>query len=142
MAWKLRMVPWQRYQQYMRGRRGWGIGWCVEVPVLLESGEPQRVHAFTLEHLLSDEYREHGLGVRPPLLVVLPCGCAWHVDMRTSPANGGRGWLVTGTAPDITVTPSVNCVHDEYRRGYHGWVRNGILSNDLEGRRYPRSLRQ
>jgi len=40
-------------------------------------------------------------------------------------------WQRTGEAPNITLTPSINWVGQ-----YHGWLQNGILTDDCEGRTY------
>jgi len=99
------------------------------IPLARSNGQP-----FTQEYIdnvLSPEYRRDWLGKRPPLLVVLPCGCSWNIDSKATGSE--HGWTVTGKAPDLTATPSINCIHE---RGYHGWLRNGELSDDLEGRTY------
>jgi hypothetical protein len=44
-----------------------------------------------------------------------------------------NGWVVTGEAPNITTMPSINSFANP---GYHGWLKDGILSDDLEGRKY------
>jgi hypothetical protein len=58
----------------------------------------------------------------------------------------GDRWTITGTAPEITLHPSINNYHvsDDpelrarfHKHGYHGWLQNGILTDDLEGRTYP-----
>jgi hypothetical protein len=43
----------------------------------------------------------------------------------------GAGWSVSGDAPRITVEPSINIVGS-----YHGWIRDGVISDDCEGRRF------
>lgn len=40
-------------------------------------------------------------------------------------------WNVTGTIPNITATPSINCVGV-----YHGFVTNGEVTEDCEGRKF------
>jgi hypothetical protein len=45
-------------------------------------------------------------------------------------SNGVNGWTVTGTFPKITVTPSIGS------SGYHGFIRDGYLEDDLEGRAF------
>lgn len=82
-----------------------------------------------IDNVLSPEYKRDWLGKRPPLLVILPCGHGWNVDARAS--GGDRGWTVTGEPPDLTATPSIDCVGC-----FHGWLRNGVISDDLEGRKY------
>lgn len=43
-----------------------------------------------------------------------------------------RKWDVHGTLPNITVHPSVNA--EGY---YHGWIKDGVISEDCEGRKFP-----
>jgi hypothetical protein len=82
----------------------------------------------------SPEYIRDHLGKRHPLVVCVPGGFDWCVD---GPANnlGGHGWTVTGEAPRLTATPSIGT------EKYHGWLRDGVLSDDLEGRTYPEVFR-
>jgi len=54
-------------------------------------------------------------------LISLPDGGDW---ITTSQASGGGYWDVTGTAPKITVTPSI--FHNA-PAGWHGWIRDGYL---------------
>lgn len=61
------------------------------------------------------------------LVVVLPSGEHWAMD---TPATGGGHWTRTGTPPLLTVTPSIAASR------YHGFLTNGILTDDLEGRTY------
>ena len=47
-------------------------------------------------------------------------------------------WRVTGDPPNLTVTPSINSVGE-----YHGYLTDGVLSDDLDGRAYSENgLRQ
>jgi len=62
---------------------------------------------------------------RPPICVVCPNGEWWEIDRKSS---NGTGWIVTGELPDITCTPSIVV------KGYHGFLRNGEFTADLEGR--------
>ncbi len=62
------------------------------------------------------------------LTVVLPSGEHWVID---GPSSGnGPGWTRTGEPPHITVQPSIAA------RRYHGWLQNGVLTDDMEGRTY------
>lgn len=54
-------------------------------------------------------------------VVMLPERHCWYSTMQ---ATGGGGWEVTGTPPNITVTPSIWCNPPE---GWHGWIRDGEL---------------
>lgn len=90
-------------------------------------------HTSEFTRPLSPEYQRDWLGKRAPLFVMTPAG-PWCVDAQSTDGNGnftGHGWTVTGTPPNITVTPSINMVGT-----YHGWLTNGVLSDDLEGRTY------
>lgn len=86
---------------------------------------------------LSDEYRRDWAGKRPPLVVVVPA--LSHAGYRLIPIDEHytrpgetHGWAVTGEPPDITCSPSINAIGD-----WHGFLANGVLSDDVEGRRYP-----
>lgn len=71
--------------------------------------------------------------VRSPLIVRLPGNADFCVD--GPPFQDGRrqpgGWTVTGEPHAITVYPSINI-----RGVYHGWIREGVITDDCEGRRY------
>lgn len=90
----------------------------------------------------SIEYLETHASSRLPLVVVLPSGFPFCVDspqtttMNEAPINR-HGWTVTGTAPNITVIPSIN--EEGY---YHGWLKDGVLSDDLEGRPQGGTVRE
>lgn len=67
---------------------------------------------------------------RPPIVVVLPSGQWWCIDQRAFDGqNGwhGEGWSLTGEIPNITASPSINT------HGYHGFLQNGVLTDDLGG---------
>ncbi|MCK9198898.1 MAG: DUF6527 family protein [Bacilli bacterium] len=88
----------------------------------------------------SKQYNRDWLGKREPLVVILPNGQSFMVDsyyrsVETNPEK--EGWTVTGKAPNITLSPSINAESpSNHKLGYHGWLRDGILSADLEGRKY------
>ena len=70
------------------------------------------------------------------LCVKLPSGGSeWNIDLgRRINASGGRqvpAWTRTGEAPNVTVTPSINNVGR-----YHGWLTNGVLTDNCEGRKF------
>ena len=91
-------------------------------------------HTAEFDRVLSPEYRRDWYGKRPPLFVITPDG-PWCVDAVSTDGGGkntNHGWTVTGKPPLITATPSINMVGK-----YHGWLTDGILSDDLEGRTYP-----
>lgn len=67
---------------------------------------------------------------RPPAWVVfLPNGTYWNTNDRASGEGNQIGgyWDVTGTAPAITVSPSINDTSPS--RPWHGWVRDGRLED-------------
>jgi hypothetical protein len=118
MAWPCRMVA-------EKGPKQTGDMWYT--PAML-TGE----HAgWYLGFHLSNEYKRDWLGKRPPLWVCLPGNWWFCVDSQTTD-GAGQGWTVTGEPPKITVSPSINMVGL-----YHGWLRDGVLSDDVEGRTYP-----
>jgi hypothetical protein len=61
------------------------------------------------------------------LILALPGHGQWTID---GPASNGPGWTREGEPPTITARPSIASPN------YHGWLTNGVLSDDLEGRRY------
>lgn len=88
--------------------------------------------------IISDEYYRDWYGKRAPLVVVLPNGDRWMMDTKFGDGEGFKknGWVITGEAPNVTASPSINCICSDHKRGYHGWLQNGVLSDDLEGREY------
>lgn len=58
-------------------------------------------------------------------LVVLPDGGTW---ITTQEATGGGYWIVTGTPPGISVSPSI---HHNAPHGWHGHIQNGELDPGL-----------
>jgi len=67
-----------------------------------------------------------------PIFVILPSrtlflihGTCWQGTRRYG------GWGVSGEVPNLTVTPSINI-----GGFYHGWLTNGLISDDCEGRKY------
>jgi hypothetical protein len=71
---------------------------------------------------------------RAPLVVRLPGPVDFCIDAREWNAAGhyGDGWGLSGEAPGITLTPSINI-----GGMYHGWIRDGVITEDCEGRRFP-----
>jgi hypothetical protein len=83
---------------------------------------------YFLDHLASDEYRRDWAEKRAPIAVCLPGGSWWPIDAKCS-GSDGPGWTITGEPPNLTAHPSINA-----EGSYHGWLQNGVLSEDLEGR--------
>lgn len=65
------------------------------------------------------------------LILRLPNGHDWAID---GPSTSGGGWTRTGVAPIITARPSIWSRTEP--SGYHGWLTDGVLSDDLDGRSY------
>ncbi len=80
-----------------------------------------------IPHFLSIHYRNDWKGKRAPIAVRCPSGSLWVVDQNSS---NGTGWVVTGEAPNITASPSIVVP------GYHGFLKDGVFTDDLEGRTY------
>lgn len=69
---------------------------------------------------------------RRPLFIVLPRRTLFLIDGKCW--NNGEmygGWIVSGDANNVTVEPSINI-----GGVYHGWLKEGILSADVDGRIY------
>lgn len=68
---------------------------------------------------------------RPPAyLIFLPNGRAWNTnDYSTKEENGkkviGPQWDISGEAPNITVSPSINDQSQD--RPWHGFIRSGVM---------------
>ncbi len=100
-------------------------GHCCYAPWVLEKQRPNQIGSL---------YLQNHAGKRPPILIVLPGGSGWCPDMRAwASAQGyhGEGWAVVGDLPNVTITPSIN-----YVGVYHGWVQNGVITDDCEGRKF------
>lgn len=67
------------------------------------------------------------------LVMRLPGNGEWAID---GPSRSGGGWTRTGEVPNITARPSILSYPSSAGPGYHGWLTDGELSDDLEGRQY------
>lgn len=65
---------------------------------------------------------------RPSIIVLLPGRVLWHMNDKGSE---GCLWQIDGEIPNVTASPSIN-----YVGIYHGWVQNGVVSDDVEGRKF------
>lgn len=105
-------------------------------PRLVEDAD---IFAFYKKNILSPEYFRDWYGKRPPIWLCLPNGHYWLIDSRFGGGPGGigkaNGWVITGEPPNLTAMPSINSIRQD-GNGYHGWLKDGALSDDLEGRRY------
>lgn len=88
------------------------------------------------EFWLSAQFDRDWLDKRPPLVVRLPGGFDFCVDgpyrSKSDPNPTRQGWDVTGAPPNITLQPSINI-----GGMYHGWIRDGVITDDCEGRTFP-----
>lgn len=116
MPWPLFMVAHDDSDAWEK-RDTPGACWTMETFL-----EPQN------RHRLSPEYLRDWDGKRPPLMICTPDGNWWMVDCLSS--NGVSGWTITGEPPNLTAHPSIGS------SDYHGWLKDGVLSDDLEGRSY------
>jgi hypothetical protein len=62
------------------------------------------------------------------IMVVLPGKTIWPMNEVT---REGARWEVSGEIPNVTSSPSIN-----YVGIYHGWVQNGVVTDDCEGRKF------
>lgn len=131
MSWRLRLIdaPVTPEQHAVLQ-----AGDCWEAPFMIADDS---IGLYYLEHALSRQYMEQQYGKRPPYIVYLPPGLAFCVDAKYRGGSWGdnhgrEGWTVEGELPAITVSPSVNLVGI-----YHGWLRDGAISADVEGRSFP-----
>lgn len=92
-------------------------------------------HDLYADKLLSRQYKEQHKGDRPPLFVCLPNKRVFCLDSKAENASDGGGWTVKGEPPNVTVEPSI-LVERGPRGGYHGYLRDGVLTDDVEGRTY------
>lgn len=66
----------------------------------------------------------------PVWCVVLPgANNRFCLDTKSTATNGY--WQCSGAPPNVTVHPSINVVGV-----YHGWIRDGVISDDVEGRTF------
>lgn len=122
MPWKCELVDYQQVAEKYKNRKPVPIGW-----MWFAEQYPQE--------LLSPQYVQTHKANRAPLIVELPDG-PFCIDSKVS--GGSHGWTVTGEPPNITVSPSINS-NPGYPDGYHGFLQNGTITDDLEGRTYGNS---
>ncbi len=90
-------------------------------------------------HYLSQSYNKNWLGKRPPVTLMLPGGREWCIDQKS---DNGPGWVVTGEEGLWTATPSISVPGFAHEGKtvclpYHGWLKEGVLSDDISGQKYP-----
>lgn len=123
MSWQCRLIEWEdrdRIRAENDGKLPIGTMWYARDLLKPDQIEKSRRNILSVEYF---EINSH----RPPLIVILPSGDWFNID---SHVTGERhGWHVSGDAPDITVSPSINLVGI-------WWLQNGIISDDCEGRSF------
>lgn len=115
MSWKLKWHPEGRPEHPQPGD-------CWPEPSYLKSPSS-----------LSRQYHEQN-SARPPLMVCFPDGNQFCVDAGF---RDGSGWDVRGDVSNLTVTPSIRHFDAPGRPGYHGYITNGVITDDCEGKRFP-----
>lgn len=89
---------------------------------------------------LSVQYKRDWADKRDPICLVIPGYGAILLDAAYYPETSGQeghGWIVTGEVPKLTASPSLGIGRNaEGRWHYHGWLKDGVLSDDIEGRTY------
>lgn len=85
---------------------------------------------------LSPEYRQRWMRLRPPIVIVTPGLEHWCID-KVQYRDGvpqPAGWTISGNPdgayPCLSASPSILLPR------YHGWLKDGFLSPDLEKRTY------
>lgn len=82
---------------------------------------------------LSDMYWRDWSDKRAPITVFCPNGKLWCIDQVS---KNGDGWTVTGTAPNVTCHPSIVVP------GYHGYLQNGVFTNDVDRPEHPNGVKE
>lgn len=127
MSWECRLIEYEN--------QTWDdlkVGDMFLVPKVEDEYELSWPFVSARQSNLSEFYHQNNSG-RQPIVVVLPGRALFCVDGKCRNSQGSYGgWTVTGVAPFITVQPSINLGGI-----YHGFLQNGIISDDCEGRQFP-----
>ncbi len=122
----------------------WPITYYDRQPDNYKIGDMWLAPEWANSPFLSGYYLEHIEKRRPPLMICLPSvhdprGDLFLIDRYAVGDVKKKGWritikgkLVSGVQPQITLAPSINCVGS-----YHGYIRAGHITDDVEGRTYP-----
>lgn len=125
MAWQCRMIDKPKEFDDLQ------IGDMFYMDVL-EDGNPYKWPDYWSSRKKLSEYYFQNNAHRRPIGVILPGHIMFVVDGKCWNEHGTYGgWTVTGEAPLITVSPSINVAG-----AYHGFLQNGVISDDVEGRLY------
>jgi hypothetical protein len=115
MGWPLRRVEWKTPYSDLQP----GDWWTRPLADVVDDDD------------LSPELRASGR--RETFWIRLPGNCgSWCPDLNE--AGGTSAWTLTlaDDGSPLTATPSINAVGC-----YHGWLTNGVLTDDCEGRTFP-----
>jgi hypothetical protein len=115
MSWPLRRIEWKTPLSELKPG-----DWCTRPAEDIKG-----------EGTLSNEFLASGR--TEVVFIRLPGKCgAWSPDYQFH-GTGGTGWTLTLTedGSPFTATPSVNV-----EGCYHGWLQNGALTDDCEGRAF------
>jgi hypothetical protein len=120
-------MPWTcRFVESPLGEDKKTPGVLYYAPWLLERGS-----TFSLE------YERDWRGKRPPICLVIPDYGPVCLDRAYYPPQGSHGWTITGEVPRITAHPSLGIgQRNDGKWFYHGWLKDGVLSDDIEGRTF------
>ncbi len=107
------------------------IGDMYFVPALQihkKIGDDGKLRYFSHGYQLSTEYVQERMSSRLPLMVKVPGleGRGIWFLLDSALTGEDRGWTVTGTPPNISVSPSIKLGTDGHL--WHGWLQNGILT--------------
>lgn len=118
----------QRTSAFRRDTYAPGTAWMMPWIYNPAKPDPDKIErGLAGRSFLSVYYWRDWAHVRPPICVVCPDGNEWIMDQRS---NNGLGWTISGTPDCPTAMPSIVVGQ------YHGWLRDGFFSPDLEGRVY------
>lgn len=124
--WPLRYVAAEKWNEPGYKHR---VGdWTYALWLLVDWPDRMGSHYHKIPHEPPDNPR------RLPIVIVLPDKSRWCPDMRARSEHGqhGDGWEVKGPEGKWTIMPSIHVVGS-----YHGWVRDGMLTDDIEGHVFP-----
>lgn len=126
MSWPLREIPFPFTKPY----EDIDPGECWRISLDYQD-DGDAMYEDIWSDLLSPEFRQSGR--RYVWQIAMPTGAHWSPDFRAS--NENSGWMVTGaeSAETLTARPSID-INSGLR--YHGWLTNGVLTDDCEGRTF------
>lgn len=139
MSWLLRLTTWEEFKRLREDARTdadrvalVGLCWFAT-----DSNHERLLNPEGAALGYGAHYRNDWLGKRRGFFICMPTIEAdnlgfqiWCPD-RVASDGSGEGWKVEGDVPNVTISPSINCTGT-----YHGWVKDGVLTDDCEGRQY------